>query len=49
VETTTETSPMEAAATAKTTTAMETSSTTTAAVPGSPCCGTERHEGDANQ
>jgi hypothetical protein len=22
--------------------------TTTAAVPGSPCCGTERHEGDAD-
>jgi hypothetical protein len=31
---------MEPTATAETTTA--------AAVPGGPCCGTERHEGDAN-
>jgi hypothetical protein len=53
VETTTESSSMETAATAETTATMEATTTeasSTTAVAGSPCCGTERHEsGDANQ
>jgi hypothetical protein len=46
--TTTKTTAVETTTTAETTTAMEASSTTAAAVPGCPCCGTERHEGDAS-
>ena len=43
---TTESSPMETTATTMEATATE--ATTTAAVSSSPCCGSERHEGDAN-
>jgi len=47
MKTTTESSPMETTAT--TMEASASTEATAATVPGSPCCGTERHEDDANQ